>query len=244
MDGHSFLVRITRSFTDVSGITIRLASESQYVWVTQHDADESVNRTHCHFFVLNSKRDWDGWKNTSEFKKFIKDQSISGNGDWSSKRYNIKYDQYNDENVYECLKYMSKGTIFAKFSSGDKAEQIYLENMKLYVDRKKKLQAFLETFKKSDSEENPMKIFCGYVKVKKPTMEALHLEVVARYMREHGEEVMDDYNAMRKLLLKHSKDVCSEHHKLPKTANVVALAQAAMWELDTSRQIAKNFLDV
>lgn len=252
---NAFLARVSRSFTDVSGIAFALAEGSEAIWVVEHPEDSGCSRTHCHFFVTGSQRNWDAWKNTAPFKTFIKQQVMNGNGDWSSKKYDATYDTHNATNVYEALKYMTKGEFKASFIGGSinyiTAQNIYDLNYSLYVDRKKKFKQFLHELTGGvDNTTEVLHTYLGIVKPKKVTYFALSLEVVARYNtsdnandNEGRERSPDVWHKRRyRTLCLIANEVLRENKQWGNNKNVIGLAQSALWEIDPEWQ-AKKYWD-
>jgi len=68
----NFQVRISRGYTDVSGVIAHFALLSSAVIAYQHSPDEEVKRLHTHFYVFGCTKKEDTCRN------FIKNQDISG----------------------------------------------------------------------------------------------------------------------------------------------------------------------
>jgi len=68
----NFQVRISRGYTDVSGVIAHFALLSSAVIAYQHLPDEEVKRLHTHFYVFGCTKKEDTCRN------FIKNQDISG----------------------------------------------------------------------------------------------------------------------------------------------------------------------
>lgn len=117
---HAFLGRISRSYSDISQLISCWAEQSEFMWVYQHDADDKVNTTHCHLFVIGSQRDAEGLKKLVSWKKM----NFSGNKDSSFKMYNKVFDIVNNGEWYNCLKYASKGVLDPVYIKGASALEI------------------------------------------------------------------------------------------------------------------------
>lgn len=75
-DYQHYQVRISRPWSDVSGVILNLYKKAQSGFVFQHDADEEVNRTHIHAYMFNINLKYDaisdrvkklGFKGNSDF---------------------------------------------------------------------------------------------------------------------------------------------------------------------------------
>lgn len=117
---YAFLGRITRPYADISGVLLDIFKDVGYFWVYQHDADEKVNRTHCHFFTLQSQRDNKTIKNLKVYKEL----KFKGNSDHAYKNYDSKVDEGNEGEWYNVLKYYSKGTLEPVYCHGARSAQI------------------------------------------------------------------------------------------------------------------------
>lgn len=123
---NAFCGRITRPYSDLSGVFSEWTKDCEYLFVYEHDADEKVNRTHCHLLLIGSKRDNKGIKNISSYKKL----QLKGNEDHSYKKYDNVYDKGHEGEWYEYVKYMTKGKLDYKLAYGHNADVI-CENSKL-----------------------------------------------------------------------------------------------------------------
>lgn len=139
---HAFLGRITRPYSDISGLLISWSLECERMWVYEHEADEEVNRTHCHFLVVNCQKDFDTLKERKSWTNF----GFKGNKDSSFKHYDPKYE-------YSKVTYMSKGNLDPVFSKNDNG--IAAECKGKYVDYKKDraLQYIVEEKPKFNADE-------------------------------------------------------------------------------------------
>lgn len=124
MESYAFLGRITRPYCDLSGVLLGWAEQCGHLWVYEHEADQTIKRTHCHLFALNSQRDADGLK---KLKGWLGLKVDKGNKGSSFKAYNKIHDFDKDlqwKGWYTCLAYFSKGHLKPKLACGENAEEI------------------------------------------------------------------------------------------------------------------------
>lgn len=91
--------RITRSFADVSGVFVSWAKQCDKYWVYEHEADEEVNRTHCHFLFEGSKAS----------VKQVKERQIYE--ELKLERYDHAYKAWNPKQREQYGSYMTKGRL-------------------------------------------------------------------------------------------------------------------------------------
>lgn len=111
---YAFLGRISKSYSDLSGMFLEWAEQCSSLWVYEHEADESVNRTHCHILALDSKRDADGLKKLVSWKASQIEKGNTGSS----------FKTYKPELGYQCLTYYSKGVLKPMLCSGLQASDI------------------------------------------------------------------------------------------------------------------------
>lgn len=127
---NAFCGRITKPYSDLSGVFMDWTTQCGYLFVYEHEADEKVNRTHCHFLCIDSQRDNKGVKNVSSYKKLC----LKGNQDHSYKVYDPQFDGNHRGEWYEYIKYMTKGTLEPKLVFGDNALGICELSKSKWVD--------------------------------------------------------------------------------------------------------------
>jgi len=98
-------LRISRTFNDLSGIMLCFEGIPN-VLIYQHDADEDITRTHCHFLLEKSPIDTEGLK-----KRILKIVKFFGNSDWSTSQK-----EYTSSEKY--ISYMSKGILEPVYNKG------------------------------------------------------------------------------------------------------------------------------
>lgn len=76
----NFTPRISRAYLEISGGYVAVGSDVKRMLVCQHDADEEVNRTHCHALFYNTLIKDEALKR--RIKKATK-LDLKGNEDWS-----------------------------------------------------------------------------------------------------------------------------------------------------------------
>jgi len=110
-------IRVSRPFIDISGAIEAWSDKSERLVVYQHDADEEVNRTHCHFALYGCTVKAEQLKR--DFRKKYKTED-DGNGLWAFKSLNdvlseddtcltLTFDQ--QKQMLDYIKYMTKGKL-------------------------------------------------------------------------------------------------------------------------------------
>lgn len=107
MDRTSFLGRISVSYEKLQDLFTSWAVGDAKLIVYEHEADDSVKRTHCHFLMLNSPKESEALRE----RKIWKDFQFKGNKDYSFKTYSPIYE-------LKSLTYFSKGHLQPKFMFG------------------------------------------------------------------------------------------------------------------------------
>lgn len=125
------------------------SQQCDYLFVYEHEADEKVNRTHCHLLCLASKRDNKGVKNISTYKKL----KLKGNEDHSYKTYDPIYDKEHQGEWYEYVKYMTKGTLQPKLAFGHNADYICELSKSKWVDIKAPIKEESKEIKKEKKKD-------------------------------------------------------------------------------------------
>lgn len=77
---HNYFVRITRSYSDLSGLVLSWAARADKMVVYEHVGD-ATEKTHIHMVIIGSEVCKKQLKNLVGFMNF------KGNGDWSFKEY-------------------------------------------------------------------------------------------------------------------------------------------------------------
>jgi len=110
-------LRITRDYTSLTALVMDWAEVSGKCLVYQHDADEEVKATHCHFLIEQCEV-----KEGALIKRGLKHIQLKGNNDWSfvQKEYNGNVEKY--------ITYMTKGKLDPVYNKG--YEPSYLEECK------------------------------------------------------------------------------------------------------------------
>ena len=105
MLGKAIFGRITRSYVDISGIFTEWSKNSRVFVLYEHEADEEINRTHCHFVL---------WDNTDTVKK-IKERNNYKQFKFARSDHSWKELEWIDEKdpIKVCV-YMAKGNLDAK----------------------------------------------------------------------------------------------------------------------------------
>lgn len=106
---NNYAIRVSRSYSDVSGIISLWSHRSQTVIVYQHEKDEEVNRTHIHMLLMGVDCQEERLKRLAH--KI--DSNLSGNKDWSFKDTKLNLDNSPDVEGY--ITYMTKGKYAASF---------------------------------------------------------------------------------------------------------------------------------
>lgn len=99
---NDYFIRITRSFSDVSGLVATWASRASQVAVYEHIGDKT-EKTHIHLVVLGSEIC------SKQMKNLVGHYHLSGNKDWTFK-------DYDGDDMG--MVYMSKGKLDPKFLKG------------------------------------------------------------------------------------------------------------------------------
>lgn len=118
---NAFLGRISKSYSDLSGMFLEWSTQSDFIWVYEHEADDKVSRTHCHILIINSKRNSEDLKKLVSWKKM---EIPKGNTGSSFKMYKKIYDFGHEGEWYKALTYYSKGNLLPKFANGANADAI------------------------------------------------------------------------------------------------------------------------
>jgi len=105
--------RISRPYSDISGCIRMISQMCSHIAVYQHDADEDINRTHCHYVAIHSC-DQKTIKNNIQAGVKPGDK-FSGNTDWSHKDW---------DKDHTTLIYMTKGNIDPSYIQGFTLEEI------------------------------------------------------------------------------------------------------------------------
>lgn len=100
-------VRITRAYADIYEWIEGIQCEKIIAY--EHEADEEVNRTHVHFFIVKSTTKPDAMKTA-----FKKKYGAIDKGDWAWALIQ-KNGQPLDE---KCITYMTKGLLHFRYNSG------------------------------------------------------------------------------------------------------------------------------
>lgn len=182
---HAFLGRISRQYSDISGLIIDWSKQCEQLWVYQHDADEKVSTTHCHLFVIGSKRDAEGLKKLVTWKSL----KLSGNKDSSFKSYKKIYDIENNGTWYDCLKYASKGHLQPVYTHGDNANAIANESLAHWANAD------------ADANANADANVSSVSKRKRITQFDISTLAQSAYMEKYTEEIMGkpylEFNALK-----------------------------------------------
>lgn len=108
--------RVSMPYEDLKEAFQLIADEVEKLVVYQHEADEDVNRTHCHFYVVYP-HSTDTLKN--RFKRTLPTTSKRGNSLWA---FNTEYKEYHTLKVIpvgpSCITYMSKGVLEPSMMKG------------------------------------------------------------------------------------------------------------------------------
>jgi len=107
-------LRISRAYEDIKDVIEDWEKVSAKLLVYQHDADEEVNRTHCHMLIQECELGIEG------LKKRVKSKGFMGNKDWSFTTP--------DENIEKYIIYMTKGILDPVYNKG--YDPAYLEKCK------------------------------------------------------------------------------------------------------------------
>lgn len=99
---HDYFVRITRSYTDLSGLVAIWSARADKVVVYEHTGEET-EKTHIHMVIIGS----DVCK--KQLRNLVKYLNLKGNEDWSFKEYDG-----NDT----AMTYMTKGELEPKYIKG------------------------------------------------------------------------------------------------------------------------------
>lgn len=182
---YAFLGRISRPFSDISGLIIDWSKQCKQLWVYQHDADESVSRTHCHIFVIDSERDAEGLKKLVSWKSL----KLKGNADSSFKQYKKIHDITTEGKWYNALKYASKGHLQPVYAHGDNANAIANESL-----------AHWETAD-ANANANANANVSSVSKPKRVTQYDISRLAQSAYMEQYTEEIMGkpylEFNALK-----------------------------------------------
>jgi len=107
------VARITRSYQDLSELISNWATTATQILVYQHDPDEEVKKTHCHFLIQDCSIGQEGLK--KRIKHLIR---LHGNEDWSFSEPYETTDKY--------VTYMTKGTLQPSYNKGFSPEFLEL----------------------------------------------------------------------------------------------------------------------
>lgn len=118
--------RITRPYSDLESVVLKMAFVSDKIIFYEHDKDDKIERTHCHFFTENLK------VSTDTVKNWIK-QSLNVSSfpktDWMFKtEYEDRKSKKKIPVDHNCITYFSKGKLDPKFQKG--FTQIEINNFK------------------------------------------------------------------------------------------------------------------
>lgn len=119
----SYVCRITLPFSDVNQFIDEWSNKIDKLLVYEHEADEEVSKTHCHFLILDSQ------VKNEQLKRISRDKfpDLKGNESWSWK-------QYDPEKGKSYISYMTKGSLTAKFIKNFSLQE--LDNSRLaWVER-------------------------------------------------------------------------------------------------------------
>jgi len=111
-------LRISRDSSEIQAVFDDWAKVSGKLLVYRHDADEEVNRTHCHFLIEECTI------GTAEgLRKRVKHMGFNGNKDWAFTEAPIT-----DEQRDKYITYMTKGHLDPVYNKG--YDPVYLEERK------------------------------------------------------------------------------------------------------------------
>lgn len=107
MDRRNFLGRISKPYDQLKPLFESWCTSDSKLIVYEHEFDDSIKTTHCHFLMLNSERDSEHLRE----RKIWKDLNMKGNKSYSFKTYSKLYE-------LKCITYYSKGKLQPKLIHG------------------------------------------------------------------------------------------------------------------------------
>lgn len=110
---HGYVCRLTLGYRDVARFIDEWSAKADRVLVYEHEKDEKVSQTHCHFLI-------EGCSVANERLKRIARvcfPDLSGNASWSWKKLDPQKKQ-------EYMTYMSKGKLREKYSKNFSQEEL------------------------------------------------------------------------------------------------------------------------
>lgn len=109
----SYVCRITLPFSDVNQFIDEWSNKIDKLLVYEHEADEEVSQTHCHFLIIDST------VKNEQLKRLAREKfpELKGNESWSWK-------QYDPEKGKSYISYMTKGKLVCKFAKNFSKEEL------------------------------------------------------------------------------------------------------------------------
>lgn len=139
---HDVYGRITFSYNELASVFQHLVrAQGSKLIVYEHEADESVSRTHCHFISIGGDVSVDTIKNHVR-------RAIGGSTDYKIDKGDWAFRDYDHNREQQCIAYMTKGVLEPNFMKGWEPEFI-LQCKSQGFDRKQ-IQTAKEPSKQSD----------------------------------------------------------------------------------------------
>lgn len=111
---YSYVVRLTIPFSEVLSFIDQWSEKADKLLVYEHEADQEVSQTHCHFLIQDCKIGEDRLKQIVNQKR---EKPLKGNECWSWKAYDPgKGSSY--------MAYMTKGKLACKYSKNYSADEL------------------------------------------------------------------------------------------------------------------------
>lgn len=141
----SYVCRITLPFSDVNQFIEDWADKADKLLVYEHEADEEVSKTHCHFLIRDCKVKEDRLK---QIVNKIVSPPLKGNECWSWKTVI-------EDKVADYITYMTKGKLTAKYNKGYD---------QFYIDERKKVWVLPGTPQAKKKQDEITELYDSFVK--------------------------------------------------------------------------------
>lgn len=135
-----YFVRITRSFSDLSGLVHTWAARADKMVVYEHCGDET-EKVHIHMVIINPD------VTKKQLKNLVPTYNLKGNGDWSFKNYD------GDDTA---MVYMTKGVLDPKYMKGYTVEDADFWKLQYKFPRQKP-NRLLDLYEDCFGDEEDMK---------------------------------------------------------------------------------------